>query len=675
MIAFPRPLATTVLLAAVSPAARADVDLVLEKAKPAIVRIEVVMEEGNAGRMVKQRGFGSGAIISPEGYVLTNHHVAGRGTRFRCTLADREEIPATLVGTDALSDLAVIKLDLSARLKPDAPVTVAAFGDSSQLKVGDTVYALGSPAALSQSVTKGIVANTAMIAPKILGGGLVLDGENVGELVRWIGHDAVIFGGNSGGPLVNSAGQIIGVNEVGIGSLGGAIPGNLAKEVARELIAHGRVRRGWIGIEVQELLRGEPGQRGVLVSSVFPGSPSAAAGIKPGALLHTLNGSPIPDSRSPEDLPVFNSMILESPVGSKIVFAGEQDGKAAEWIVEVTERGLIQDFEAEFAQWGMTAREVTAMEAIELKRGNTAGVQVHSVRPGGPAAEGKPALKDKDIITHLNGREIRTMEDFRAFNRSLPDDAGGPQPVLVAFERGLTHDQYLTVVRIGPEPKAQNPMKADRGWLGAVVQEIGAELAEAMKLRETTGVRVIRIRPDSPAGRGGLKPGDILTKMDGQVIQARRPEDLRRFTESISHRAPDSKVEFEILRDGATSAATITLAASPADDDRMAKWKDAEFEFSACDLTDAMRDEWNLPASLAAARVTEVIPSGWADLAGLKKDDLILSIDGESITGAADLEKKLTTLKSAKPAQTVFFIQRGVRNRFIQIEPSWPADS
>ncbi len=669
------PLATALLFAtAILPAAAAEVDKVMELAKPAIVRIEVLMAEGQDGRMFKQRAFGSGAIISPDGYVLTNHHVAGRGTRFRCTLADREEIPATFVGTDALADLAIIKLDLAARLHPDAPVTVATFGDSSQLKVGDTVYALGSPAALSQSVTKGIVANTAMIAPKIMAGGLVLDGENVGELVRWIGHDAVIFGGNSGGPLVNEDGQIVGVNEVGIGSLGGAIPGNLAKEVARELIANGAVSRGWIGIEVQELLRGDRTHRGVLVASVFAGSPADQAGVKPGDFLHTLSGNDIPDCRSPEDLPVFNSMVLGSKIGSRIILTGEHAGQPATWNIDVSSRAPMQDFESEFTQWGMTARGVSPMEAIELKRGNTLGVQVHSVRPGGPVAEGKPALQAQDIITHLNGQQIRTLADFRAFNRALPTEAKGPQPVLVAFERGVTHDNYLTVLKIGPEPKGQHPLTADRGWLGADVQELGPQLAEALQLKGTTGVRITRIQADSPAARGGLQTGDILTKLDGVIIPARRPEDVRQFAESIAQRAPDSAAAFEFIRDGNKQTATITLAASPSDDDNVTKYKDPDFEFAACDLTDSVKDQQNLPRQVKAARVTEVTPNGWASLAGLVKDDLILNIDGEPVTGAADLEQRLAALKAAKKPLTVFFLQRGVRNLFIQLEPAWSTE-
>ena len=665
--------AATMLGSTALPALAAEVDKVLELAKPAIVRIEVLMEEGQDGRMFKQRAFGSGAIISPDGYVLTNHHVAGRGTRFRCTLADREEIPAKFIGTDALADLAIIKLDLSARIHPEVPVTVASFGDSSALKVGDTVYALGSPAALSQSVTKGIVANTEMIAPKIMAGGLVLDGENVGELVRWIGHDAVIFGGNSGGPLVNTEGLIVGVNEVGIGSLGGAIPGNLAKQVAAELIAHGAVARGWIGLEVQELLRGDRTHRGVLVAGVFAGCPADQAGIKAGDFLHSFNGNRIPDCRSPEDLPVFNAMVLGSAVNSHIALEGERDGKPTTWNVTVISRAPNQDREAEFGTWGMTARGLSRTGAIELKRDDTEGVQVHSVRPGGPAADAKPALTSQDIITHLNGKEIHTIDDFRAFTKSLANNSTA-QPVLVAFERGVTHDKFLTVVKVGPEPKGQSPRTAARGWLGTEIQVLGPELADALNFKGITGVRITRIQADSPAARGGLLVGDILTKIDGRVITARRPEDANVFSESIAERAPDTTLPVELIRDGKPQSVTVTLAPSPADEDGVAKWKDPDFEFAARDLTDAAKDGKNLPRSLKAARVTDVTPNGWASLAGLAKDDLILSIDGEAITGAAALEQKLGALKAAKQAQCVFFVQRGVHSLYLQLEPAWPAD-
>ena len=137
---------------------------------------------------------------------------------------------------------------------------MATFGDVSKLKVGDRVLALGSPLALSQSVTMGIVSNTEMIMPGMFWpfNRMTLDGEDVGSIVRWIGHDAAIFGGNSGGPLVNMKGEIVGINEISLG-LAGAIPADLAREVAEAIIRDGRVKRGWIGLEVQPLLQSRQG--------------------------------------------------------------------------------------------------------------------------------------------------------------------------------------------------------------------------------------------------------------------------------------------------------------------------------------------------------------------------------------------------------------------------------
>src|SRR5439155_5747850 len=131
-----------------------------------------------------------------------------------------------------------------------APVPVAAFGDSDSLRVGDRVMAMGSPLALSQSVTLGIVSNKDLILPERFLGSFELDGENVGSLVKWIGHDAQIFPGNSGGPLVNLKGEIVGINEIALG-LSGAIPSSLAKSVVRDLEGCGECRRSWIGLEVQ----------------------------------------------------------------------------------------------------------------------------------------------------------------------------------------------------------------------------------------------------------------------------------------------------------------------------------------------------------------------------------------------------------------------------------------
>src|SRR5207248_3495671 len=261
---------------------RRQVDLAIGRVKPALVRIQVVSAEYNEGREVKMQAVGSGAIIDREGYLITNHHVAGHAIRMFCTLSNREEIEAELVGTDPLTDISVLKL------KPEKPreFIAANFGDSSKLVVGDSVLAMGSPMALSQSVTLGIISNVEMIMPRLFGnfGRMRLDGEDVGALVRWVGHDASIYGGNSGGPLVNLHGEIIGINEIRFG-LSGAIPGNLAHGVADQLIAHGKIQRSWLGFDAQPLFKHSKGELGVLIGGVVSDSPASRAGFQPGDLL------------------------------------------------------------------------------------------------------------------------------------------------------------------------------------------------------------------------------------------------------------------------------------------------------------------------------------------------------------------------------------------------------
>ena len=220
---------------------RAQVDVAIEKVRPALVRIRVVSVEYGEGREIKLQEVGSGAIITKDGYIITNHHVAGHGKRMFCTLSNREEIEAELIGTDPLTDISIIKL------KPEKPreFTPASFGDSAKMRVGDYVLAMGSPMALSQSVTLGIMSNTEMVIPRFWGasGQLRLDGENVGGLVRWFAHDAAIYGGNSGGPLVNLKGEIIGINEISFG-LSGAIPDRRRKHTIFNRNGNRRLRKG-----------------------------------------------------------------------------------------------------------------------------------------------------------------------------------------------------------------------------------------------------------------------------------------------------------------------------------------------------------------------------------------------------------------------------------------------
>ncbi len=326
---------------------RPEIEAAVAAVNPALVKIHVVEVEYNAGREVKTEASGSGAIFSKEGHVITNHHVAGNAKQIICVLADKEEIDADLVGTDPLTDISVLKLrPLTRREFPTIK-----FGDSDALRVGDPVLAMGSPLALSQSVTRGIVSNTAMVVPDLFWPlRFEIDGEDVGSVVRWIGHDAKIAGGNSGGPLVNMQGEVVGINEISFG-LSGAIPGNLAKTVAEQLRLHGKVERAWLGVDAQPLLRSMDSDRGVLVSGVDPGSPAEKAGIKSGDVLLSIGGQDV-NARVPEDLPSFNLLVAGLPIGKETSLVLLRKGAKETIPVTPQERESAWQKERELEAWG-----------------------------------------------------------------------------------------------------------------------------------------------------------------------------------------------------------------------------------------------------------------------------------------------------------------------------------
>jgi serine protease Do len=647
---------------------RVEIQRAVDAVYPALVRIHVVSEQGGEGRMQKMRASGSGTIISKDGYILTNHHVAGRATRIVCRLSNREEVDAELVGTDALCDLAVLKLDLSTRRDPTAPLAVAKFGDSDKLMIGDTVLAMGSPAGLSQSVTEGIVANTAMISPGN-SGGMLLDGERVGELVRWIGHDAVIFPGNSGGPLVNLKGEIIGINEVGIGSLGGAIPANLAQAVAKELIKKGHVSRSWIGLEPQPLLKQMTKDKGVLVASVLPDSPAKKVGIQPGDFVTQVNGQTVLDCRSPEDLPVFNRMVLMSPVGSKLVLKGVREGKPMTWEMATVEREPNDGKESEVRNWGLTVRDFTRVSALEYHRKDRKGVLVDSVRPGGPCSESKPAMHSEDIIIKAGGKDIANIKELVEWTKDFTKGLSAPKPVLITFERGT--DEIVTVVKIGPEvdePKPQRPAKA---WLGVETQVLTHDIAEALGLDGKKGVRVTQVLPDSAAKKAGVKVGDVFFRLDDQVIAASTPSDEELFDNLIRQYKVNTAVTLTGARGAEPLKLELTLGKTPKPASELDEYKDEQFEFSAREMSLNDRVAARLPGELRGVKISSIKNAGWAALAGLGGNDVLLAVDGHETGSIVELKAIMKTISESKPQRVKFFVKRGIQTYFLELEPKW----
>ena len=648
--------------APVSPAAssadRAAIDHAIAAVFPSLVRVSVVYLDQLGGREVKGLLSGSGTIISPDGYVVTNHHVAGRPRRITCTLSNHEEVPADLVGTDPLSDIAVLKLH------PATPrqFPAAHFGDSGKLARGQAVLAMGSPLALSQSVTLGIVSNTEMIMPGSTSAtdADLLDGEDVGTIVRWIGHDAAIYPGNSGGPLVNLGGEIVGVNEISYG-LGGAIPSNLAKAVADAIIRDGRVHRSWFGLDMQPRIGDTPAS-GVLIASVAERSPAAAAGLKAGDVMMKVNGVPV-DAKYGEELPLFNQMLFGLPIGQPSTFVVWRAGKTLTLTATPIERTPAESTSSELRSWGIVLSNITDLEARELERQTTDGVRVISLRPNGPADQAKPPLRPNDIIVELEGHPIARVADLEQATTTAIGSKGRAK-LLVGFDRD--GERMMTVVEAGEIAADEPPRDARKAWVPVETQVLTPPLAERLGLKGKTGVRVTRlVDPATP-----LKIGDVILAIDGDPVRATSQNDEDLFATSIRRYRVGSSVTLAIHRGDQDMNLPLTLGQTPTQAREMKWYEDPVFEFRARNVAEADREDPRFK-DVPGVLVESVALRGWASLGHLNGGDMILAIDGTPVTDVDQLETRMKDIQARKPASVVFEIQRGIHTQFVEIQPAW----
>lgn len=639
------------------------------RVRPSLVRIKVVEPAFYEGRENKQVSFGSGTIITPEGHIVTNHHVAGKAVQLVCTMPNREEIPAVLVGTDPATDIAVIKLTPA----KSTVFPVAEFGDSSTVRAGQRVLALGSPHALSQSVTLGIIANAEMVMPEFFGErSFELDGEDVGELVRWFGHDAAIFPGNSGGPLIDLEGRIIGVNEIGVG-LGGAIPGNLARQVAEGIIAKGRMERAFLGLLLQPSLKGASQRDGVLVASVFKDSPADVAGVKPGDVLLAVNGQAI-EGRFREDLPGINNLLATLPLGAPVALSLRgADGtvRTAEATPESRQPALVP--ERELRAWGLTARDVTYWKRQNMARPKSAGVLITSTRPGGPVSAAKPDLKEEDILLKVGGQEVTGLDELERITAEITKDrkVGDFVPTLVTFER--EGETIATVVDVGVAELQDAGRDVQKAWLPLETQALTREVAAALGIPETKGVRVTRVYSTRPADFG-IEVGDVLTHIDGEEIDASRPVDEELFETLVRQYRVGTEVEFKLWRAGTTKDVKAMLGKAPAKAREMPRYRDLDFEMILREATFADRERPVFQGVEFHVLVDSVTQGGWADLAGLHVGDALLAIDGEQVKGLGDVEKKLNDARSAKNTYVVLKVRRDAMTTYLELEPKWGAN-
>jgi serine protease Do len=404
------------------------------RVSPAVVRIDVVTEHFVQGQPRSSRSIGSGVIIDKEGHVLTNFHVAGRAKRLDVTLSNLEHVRARLIGSDHWTDLALIQLDLDEVKRKKLTFSWAELGDSSRVTLGQPVMAVGTPYGLSRTVTAGIISNT----DRYFEEGSIEEYET-GWFNNWLQTDAAINPGNSGGPLINLRGEVIGINTRGSttgNNLGFAIPINVAKSVIKELLAHEKVTRSYIGAQFQPMQDLETyyevsGTRGVLVASVEKDSPAANAGMKAEDILLAVDGHEV-NARFPEQLAGVRKLLSNYPVGSTLELTLRRTGKAEPVKLQVKTEKLESKIteEQSITAWGLSVRNLTRAYLREQRLPYLQGVLVTGIRPGSP---GDTALIHRDdIILKVNDKPVTSAEELE---KALAEWEKNPRPVGVDVRR------------------------------------------------------------------------------------------------------------------------------------------------------------------------------------------------------------------------------------------------
>ncbi len=640
------------------------IERAISEVKPALVRIKAVNTDYYQGRARDKIVFGSGVIIREEGFIVTNHHVAGKAKRLTCVLADREEVKGELVGTDPMSDIAVIKL------VPEEERTFpsAEFPDACRLKVGDRVLAMGSPYAFSQSVTMGIVSNLNLVMPVDSRpfDTVEINGEDVGSLVRWIGHDAAIYRGNSGGPLVDLEGKIVGINEIAMG-LGGAIPADLAQDVARQLIEHGEVRRSWLGLRVQPLLKSSGRKTGALVSGVVADSPADKAVFLPGDILKQLDGNPV-NIRFSEEIPVFNRMVADIPVGKEIEAVILRGNGRMVLNLTTIKREPSRFRTREFPEWGMAGRNIAGPDARSMKRDSRDGVLVVTVRPGWASDRAKPEIVRNDIITQVANENLKNVEHLEELTGRLTRDNDSPVPALVGFERkGAEH---LTVISLGIPRLEDSGLEVPRAWIPADTQVLTRDMAEKLNVPDLIGVRVTRVYPDYFRAGNNLRVGDLIIALNGERIDARNPRDSEVFPSMVRRYAIGEEVELTVVRGSREVKTVLSLPPSPKSPGEMKKYRDDNLGFTARDMTFQDADPAQEPEE---GVVVELVETGsWAALGHLARGDVIIEVDGNPSVNVSVLESLMEAIERKKPEAVVFQVRRGIYLLYLEFEPLWP---
>ena len=649
---------------------RSAVAFAKQKVYPCLVNISVIARSFRQGRETRGMGAGSGVLVSPAGHVVTNFHVAGDASRITCQLPNGETIDADIVCKDPLTDLCVIKLRMAQRNDPTKPIPFATIGDSKAVQVGDHVMAMGNPMGLESTVTLGIVSNTSRVFTNFAGSAIqdfdFGGGQLTGIFNQWIQHDALILPGNSGGPLVNMKGEVIGINTRGGGGAAFAIPGATVESVLNQALTFGEVRRGWIGVSVLPV---SPLERkdGALVSSVYPGGPADKAGIKPGDVILKIGGKAT-NVLSLADVPLFLSGVADLPRDKSVAIEFERGGDLSGVDVKVAPMEKYIGEEEAFRIWGVSAMSITKPMAFSRRYPNTDGVVITSIRPGSAPEKAKPSLDSGDVILEIDGEKVTGLESFQKLQQANKKN----KALSVRFRRGKR--DMVTVLDMSKPPKPPRNTELAKAWIGVRTQVMTPKVATALGLDEQKGMRITRILPGTEAEKSDLKVGDIIVALDGKAIDAYRMQDAQMMTRRVEDLAIGADAVLSILRDGKKQDVTVLLEETPGTAADVRTAEDPVLEYVVREMTFLDRVNRELPKDYEGLMVATVTPGSWAQVADLRSGDILLSINDQSVKTIRGFKKLIRTLAKEKPKRVKLFVRRGQATAFVFMRPEWPRD-
>ena len=381
---------------------------------PTLVYIRVVRSNLDSGKDEKKVVSGSGVVVTADGELLTNHHVVDKATEIRCQLSDGTAFPAKVVGSDKDLDVALLRLE---RPEDAAPLPFAELSPE-PVRIGDVVLAMGAPWGLARSVTMGIISCTDRFL------------EDCGQYTLWYQTDAAISPGNSGGPLVDTQGRVVGLNARGV-SMGGqafTIPSPTILEVLPRLREFGDAHWAWFGFRFQPLHDFNhnmtfPATNGVMVSGTDAGSPARRAGVVPGDRIVAVADAPLTAVNS-EDLPAVERRLGRLAFGAEVPFEIVRGGTNLVLRIAPCEKGRVEGVEKVFERWGFTAKEINRFANPDLAFfAEEGGVFVSAVAWDGNAWSS--GMKAKDILLSYDGRPVKTIADleplYEAALKGLPD--------------------------------------------------------------------------------------------------------------------------------------------------------------------------------------------------------------------------------------------------------------